>query len=187
MTDKELRPLIRAQLAQDHPGAVLVEELSLLREKRADLAVVNDALWGYEIKSERDKLDRLPEQVPFYNAVFDFCYIIAADKYVTRISRLVPRSWGIWRITSGNEIVFERDPKRNTRTTVLAQARLLWKPEAVQILVNAGIDASPDTALIRVWKLLEKVPREQLDRAVREAVKLRKIREGHLQLGQSGD
>jgi hypothetical protein len=38
-------------------------------EVRVDVAVINGELHGYEIKSERDTLERLPRQVKAYSAV----------------------------------------------------------------------------------------------------------------------
>ncbi len=185
MTDKELRPLIRRLLAHEHPGAVLVEELPLIREKRADLAIVNDALWGYEIKSEHDRLDRLPEQVSFYDAVFDYCHVIVASKFVDRVRSIVPGYWGIMQVIqekTRSRIDPVRPSVRNTNTQASAVIRLLWKVEAVKILRAAGSDISITQPLSKVWTACEQIPRESLDLSVRTAVSQRKLLEGRERL-----
>lgn len=185
MTDRELRPIIRKQLAHEHPGAVLVEELSLIREKRSDIAIVNDALWGYEIKSEHDRLVRLPEQVQFYDAVFDYCHVIVASKFVDRVRMMVPAYWGISRVVTEIEtarIELVRPSDRNTNTQVSAVVRLLWKVEAVRILRAAGCAISMAHPLSKVWTACEQIPRDFLNSSVRAAVSQRKLLEGHERL-----
>jgi hypothetical protein len=41
--------------------------------ERADLAAIGSRLWGFEIKTDRDTLRRLPRQVEAYNRLFDMC------------------------------------------------------------------------------------------------------------------
>ena len=60
-------------LAEEHscPGTLFVNELGLNHGRfRADIAVMNGKLVGYEIKTDQDTLVRLPAQIDGYNEVF---------------------------------------------------------------------------------------------------------------------
>src|SRR5438093_602201 len=78
------------------PNTLVVDELGLKHGKcRADIAVINGHLAGYEIKSDEDSLDRLEEQVEVYSAVFDRATVVVGTKHVGSIRSVVPRWWGI--------------------------------------------------------------------------------------------
>src|SRR6266542_195867 len=78
------------------PDVLVIDELGLKHGKcRADIALVNGRLIGYEIKSDEDSLDRLDEQVKVYSAVFDRVTIIVGAKHAKVVSSLVPKWWGI--------------------------------------------------------------------------------------------
>src|SRR4051812_34115152 len=95
MLDRDIRPILRDEVKNSLIDAVLFEELPLCRTARADVAAVNCSLRGYEIKSENDTLNRLPLQIPFYDRVFDFSVIVAAEKHLKYARKIVPQHWGI--------------------------------------------------------------------------------------------
>src|ERR1700674_1251921 len=70
LRDSEIRAALRAKLHSIHsqdPETVVIDELSLCQgDARVDMAVVNGSLSGYEIKSDRDTLTRLPRQLAVY-------------------------------------------------------------------------------------------------------------------------
>jgi hypothetical protein len=62
-------------------NTLVVDELGILNGKsRADIAVINGYLVGFEIKSDEDSLTRLNDQVEAYNAVFDRSTLIVGPK-----------------------------------------------------------------------------------------------------------
>ena len=179
MTDKQLRPLIRCQLAQEFRGSALIEELPLQRIKKADLAIVNDCLRGYEIKSDHDRLNRLPEQIPFYDAVFDFCSIIAAPRFVKKATSLAGPHWGIFVIQPTGEIQNLRPATQNPFVQVQAICQLLWKPEAIRLLRQYGNPLPAKSCVKKVWRELEHIPYESLSAYIRSTITGRKVTEGH--------
>jgi hypothetical protein len=189
MLDRDIRPPLRKALRSWHRDAVLVEEMPLCRKGRADVAVVNCSLWGYEIKSERDSLNRLPLQIANYDAVFDYSTVVAAERHIRYAKRVVPRHWGI-RVLGGasEEPSFEviRDPKRNAHTSPEAIVRLLWKTEVLRILRAKGIGLGSQTPILQLWDALSDLPQCELSFAVREALKLRH-RQVDSQQTSSGD
>jgi pseudouridine-5'-phosphate glycosidase len=99
MRDGEVRQVLRERLNAIYgaePTTIIVEELGLrCGAVRADLAVVNGRLKGYEIKSERDTLTRLARQCEVYSKVFDTVTIVVAERHLHGAVDVVPEWWGI--------------------------------------------------------------------------------------------
>jgi hypothetical protein len=144
MNDKEIRQnfhskILRRQHTQKN--TLVIDELGLNHGKcRADIAVVNGYLTGYEIKSNKDSLSRLDEQVKSYNAIFDKISIIVGDRYIDSIQKYIPRCWGIIISVRGcrGNVNFDTNRKAqiNKNINPLAIARLLWRNEAAEILTQ---------------------------------------------------
>ena len=77
---------------------------------RADVVVLNGTSTAYEIKSERDRLDRLQTQVSAYLKVFANVNVIAGENHVADVRAIVPREVGILLLTSKNQISIDRKP-----------------------------------------------------------------------------
>ncbi len=126
--------------------ARVLDEMGLLHGScRADIAVINGQLIGFEIKSNHDSLRRLQLQITAYNAVFDQVTIIVGTRHRRAVSCTVPKWWGI---IVGNEAKpdnvsfdIQRKPRANPCVNPVSVAQLLWKNEVVEILRN--FDAPP--------------------------------------------
>ena len=163
------------------PGVLVVDELGLIHGKgRADIAVVNGHLVGYEIKSDEDSLDRLSEQVAMYNAVFDRNTIVVGEKHAKKIRSQVPKSWGIivGRNHAKQGVKFRRlrSAIPNKRVNPYSLAQLLWSNEAASILAQLG--EPPKTLRQRrsaLYELLvKKLSLSELRRRVTKSLKSRK-------------
>ena len=55
---------------------------------------------GYEIKTDKDNLKRLPHQIEAYNEVFDENYIIIGRKHIEMVNAIIPDWWGVYLINS---------------------------------------------------------------------------------------
>jgi hypothetical protein len=75
MRDRDVRAAVLRKLAAvygNDANTRIVQEMGVCSGSvRIDIAVINSELWGYELKSERDTLERLPSQAKLYNRVFD--------------------------------------------------------------------------------------------------------------------
>ena len=75
MRDLDVRTAVRAQLVAAHAdddNTRIVEEMGIWSGSvRVDVAVINGELAGWELKSARDNLRRLPQQAELYSQVFD--------------------------------------------------------------------------------------------------------------------
>jgi len=129
------------------PEVLVIDELGLKHGKcRADIAIVNGRLIGYEIKSDEDSLDRLVEQVEIYSAVFDRATIIVGVKNAKAARSMVPKWWGIvvGRRLTEREVGFQtlRNADLNKSVDPYALAQLLWSGEAASILAELGEPSS---------------------------------------------
>jgi hypothetical protein len=129
------------------PDALVIDELGLSHGRcRADIAIVNGRLAGFEIKSDQDSLIRLSAQIKFYNAVFDHVTIIVGRKHAEAILALVPKWWGIvvGHSCAKHGVRFDtlRSPTSNERVEPYAVAQLLWRNEASSVLEKLGEPAS---------------------------------------------
>ena len=184
MNDAVIRKNLHRQILKRHHSSrntIVVDEFGLKHGKcRADIAVINGSLVGYEIKSDQDSLSRLSEQVQSYNAVFDKSWIVVAPKYVKAVHRRVPKSWGILVCTQTDDyhVGFEqvRPAVFNPRRDPFCVAQLLWHEEASQLLKRMG--ESPkflrQKRSILYQRLCELLPIDDLRRKVIKALKGRR-------------
>ncbi len=133
-------------------SAEIIEELGIQHGMaRIDIALVNGVMHGYEIKSDCDTLERLPEQVQEFNTVFDKLTIIVGKRHLYHAVHVVPDWWGITvaKFDNANRLVLQviREPEKNSWQVGVSIARLLWKNEALQILERrnraAGLRSKP--------------------------------------------
>lgn len=126
-----------------YPNYRIIPELGLWHgASRIDVAVVNGILHGFEIKSDRDTLARLPEQMGIYNSVFDKVTLVVGSSHLIDAFRRIPEWWGIETAhVSENGLVFFntiRGPKDNPEQDDISIARLLWRREALDLLESVG-------------------------------------------------
>lgn len=145
--DKIIRIALKEYLDGLHARDIklrIVEELGIGHgAARVDIAVINGVLHGYEIKSDRDTLLRLPEQMNMYNSVFDQMTLVVGKSHLYESINLIPDWWGVIVAkfqNSNNSIVFYeiRKARKNTAGKRPAVTQLLWREEALQILEGLG-------------------------------------------------
>jgi hypothetical protein len=137
MKDADIRRVLKPRIEEQLHDAVLFEELPLCRSGRADLAAVNCSLWGYEIKSARDTLNRLPSQILHYDRIFDFSIVVTAEKHLKYVRRIVPNRWGIC-IARGpaENVTIDPVPKIHLRVRLLLVPDVLKvRPRSVRVEV----------------------------------------------------
>ncbi len=142
MNDIEIRQNFhKKRLRQQHAqkDTLVIDELGLNHGKcRADIAVVNGHLIGYEIKSNKDSLRRLEDQVKSYNSVFDKVFIIIGDRYINSIQNYIPKWWGVIVSVRGKRGAVNFDSIRKAQTNKgidpVSIAQLLWRDEVAEIL-----------------------------------------------------
>ena len=146
MRDIDIRRALRTEMQRLHAGETdirFVEELGMCQGvARVDLAVVNGSVHGYEIKSERDTLTRLPSQSEVYSQALEFVTIVAAPHHLAQIEAMVPVWWGVWSATQDGASVrldVLREALPNPCLAPLALVQFLWRDEALKILAEHSL------------------------------------------------
>jgi len=149
MNDFKIRTAIKEQEFRAHylnPDTRIVDELSICHGMAiADIAVINGSLQGYEIKSDQDTLNRLPNQIESYNKVFDFINIVVSKKFSTKIEHHIPEWWGILKVEEIDEHIFineYRKPTLNSSICPYSLLQLLWKEELILMIEEFGFPKS---------------------------------------------
>lgn len=161
------------------PASLVVDELGLFEGKyRIDVAVINEKLHGYEIKSRMDNLDRLPTQQESFSRIFDRMTLVADEKHVAKAVTIVPPWWGLIAVSfkDGAPYLNEIWPSRqNLNVEPHALCQLLWREEALQLLRDIGLASGVRTKSRKLmWKLLAKVLEpDELKQAVHRILKAR--------------
>ena len=160
---------------------LVVDELGLKHGRcRADIAVINKHLIGYEIKSDLDSLKRLGVQIESYSDVFDRVAVVVGLRHLREVQILVPEWWGITSAIEGlrGAVYFKtiRTEGINPSVDDFSVAQLLWRNEAQDILINFGVKGNvlnqKRSILYRV--LIDSLGSKVLRRVVREYLKNRK-------------
>jgi hypothetical protein len=141
--DTIIREALVNRLVVDYPNYRVIPELGVWHgAARIDVAVVNGSLRGFEIKSDRDTLARLPEQMCAYNAIFDQVTLVVGGKHFIDAFRMVPEWWGIEtaHIDENGAVFFNhiRSSQNNPEQDGVSIARLLWRHEALEKLEDLG-------------------------------------------------
>jgi len=183
MRDSDIRIGLHRELERAHrhyaSETLFIDELGLCQgNARIDLAVVNGSLSGYEIKSERDTLQRLPHQVEVYSRALDNVTIVASESHIDKTIGLIPEWWGvIATVPDDGEIAFRlvRQQQINPGVDPYSVAQLLWRSEVVMILDDLGIKKGVAGRSRRVlWQTLtDTLPIDELRDCVRRTLKVR--------------
>lgn len=144
--DTVIRQALVSRLKEEYttqPDYRVIPELGLWHgAARIDVAVVNGVLHGFEIKSDRDTLMRLPEQREAYNSVFDKVTLVVGSKHFVDAFKIIPDWWGVEIAhTDKNGAIFFntiREAKNNPVQDNISIARLLWRHEALDLLESVG-------------------------------------------------
>lgn len=117
---------------------------------KADVVVFNGTSTAYEIKSERDSLTRLHNQVSSYGRVFGAVNVVTSATHLPQVMRQVPSDVGVLVLTERFTLRTERravvDPSRTDSLAILDFVRA---DEASAMLRRIGIQTPsvPNTQL----------------------------------------
>lgn len=104
--------------------ATVLPEFRVGRSK-ADCVVLNGSSTCYEIKSDFDNLDRLPEQLSFYRKIFEKTYVVVGQAHLEKVKKLCWSDIGILELT----------PRKNLRT--IREAESTKDPVDVSVLMRS--------------------------------------------------
>lgn len=183
LRDIDVRKALHAKVLDEHhgdPNTLVLDELGLwYGVARVDIAVVNGRMHGFEIKSDRDTLERLPEQARIYGRVLDRVTVVVGHVHSEAVRHIVPEWWGIKVAIRGprGAVHFTelRAPTMNPAVDPVAVAALLWREELLEILdgmgAARGVRGKSRDVLSR--RLTELLPLDDLRATVRARLKVR--------------
>jgi hypothetical protein len=147
MLDRDIRAYLhRTYLHHYHlDGSKVVDEMGLsAHAARIDIGVINGQLVGFEIKSDRDTLDRLPSQMQVYSQIFDLLTVVCGPKHERKLNTWLQEHFPYCGLLvtepapGGGTLRPVRPTEQNHQRTGYAVASLLWHEEAKQLLVQLG-------------------------------------------------
>lgn len=170
-----VRNALRHRLLADTHGAKgTVDEFWVPQSnERADLAVIGRWMDGFEIKTERDSLRRLPRQALAYGRLFDRCTVVVAEKHSEGAEEILPGWWGITTMHVNGPVSFTTVRKARTNPGLDPEilVRLLWRDEVMAALIDLGHEPDRRVPRASLWRqLLATATLTQLRRVVRRAV-----------------
>jgi len=145
---------------------------------RIDVAVINGELNGYELKSDRDTLERLPLQADIYSRVFDRLELVVGQRHATKAEAMIPKWWGVTvaRYDAPSVRLEQYRPSQlNPTPDPYLIAQLLWKEEVLTLLDQLGLAHGWRGKRVKALhlRLAEQIPLPELRRIVRETLKKR--------------
>lgn len=184
MRDGDIRISLKGKLANDFAAThtIIIDELPICwGDARIDVAVVNCSFHGYEIKSERDTLERLPRQASLYNKIFDTVTLVCCERLIFKAKSIIPEWWGIYvpvidsNAPTGIRFEVEREAQINQQVDVRSLLELTWKEEAIGILEKYGLARGfRSRPRWDIWdRIVEKIDPEEIKQSVRECLKAR--------------
>jgi len=182
MRDSDVRTALRRRLEAEHvgdPNTLIVDEMGVWSGTvRIDMAVINGEICGYELKSDRDTLTRLPMQAEVYSRVFDKVILVVGDKHARKARGLIPKWWGVTlaRFRAGElKLIDDRAPKQNPARDPYLVAELLSKDEAIAALDQHGLADGWRSKRVREIheRLAAELPLDVLSERVRIALRAR--------------
>ena len=173
MNDSHIRMAFKAKTLKRYyqaPGAIVIDELGIAHgSSRIDIAVITKRLLGYEIKSEKDTLRRLPQQIRYYNSVFNRVTLIVDYRHAYEALKIIPIWWGVRLVEmkSSGEVYFSiaREARENPSPDKYSIAQLLWRNEVLQILEETEADRS-----------IRAKSRDELYKRIAESTEIDKLR-----------
>lgn len=182
MRDRDVRSAVKNHLNRLHagdPDTRIVEEMGLWSGSvRIDIAVINGEFCGFELKSDRDTLNRLPSQADIYSRIFDRVELVVGYRHAIKADPIVPEWWGITHAVAQSGVVTlhkHRAGNVNPAREPYLIAQLLWKDEAVAVLESLGLASGWRSKSVRRIheRLAEELPPDTLRQQVRSMLKIR--------------
>ena len=103
-------------LIEQQDSCVIASEVPFYQgHRKADLIQLSsNKTTAFEIKSDRDNLNKLSKQLNDYNQTFSFCYLVTTPKHLTAARKATPSKTGII-ILEDSRLKVVRRPLENKR------------------------------------------------------------------------
>ncbi|MFD1470177.1 sce7726 family protein [Hymenobacter caeli] len=168
-------PAIRALLYPLLAGGVHVDELPT-GSTRADVVHITEHfMHGYELKGDRDTLQRVPNQLRCYAGAYDFVTFVVTEKHLPKLLPLLPPWVGVL-VAAEDGLRTHRAAAYNATVARAPIAALLLLEEVKQFLLALGLTGVSTLRGRDVAQLLRtnnRIPLARLAHYVRERLMAR--------------
>jgi hypothetical protein len=183
MNDRQVRTALLRRLSarfSRDPNTLILEEFGIGHgSTRVDVAVINGRMHGFELKSDKDTLDRLPHQVHAFSSVFDRVTLVVGYRHAYEALQIIPEWWGVKlaeeKENGGVQLSEARGPRNNPAVDPISVAELLWREEALNLLQEFGaaeqVRSRPRGVIYQ--KLVQTISVAQLQELVRKQLRTR--------------
>ena len=145
--DQDIRHALHSRLQKQYyvkDDHLVVDELSLEHGRnRVDIAVFDSCIHGYEIKSSKDNLLRLQNQLSQYSKSLQKVTFVVAENHFKDVMISTPEWCGLILVTKGPRggVSFRsmRRAKLNPNVDFFSLAHILWRSEAIDLLYQYGV------------------------------------------------
>lgn len=153
--------------------SVLISEMTVANwTRRADIVLANGKLWAFEIKSEVDRLSRLPGQLATFATHFEKLVIVVAARFEERTKKLIPDGVGLWVEEAPGQLKERIRPKIMQLKTDPALS-LMTAVDLRNFLACNGVKQIKDAPRSALEDIARDFPVADLANAARDAVKRR--------------
>ena len=145
--EQDIRHALHSRLQKQYyvkSDHLVIDELSLEHGRnRVDIAVFARYIHGYEIKSSKDNLLRLQNQLSQYSKSLQKVTFVVAENHYENVMTSIPEWCGLILATKGPRggVSFHsiRRAKLNPHVDFFSLAHILWKVEAIDLLYQHGV------------------------------------------------
>ncbi|KJH62099.1 sce7726 family protein [Acinetobacter calcoaceticus] len=145
--DQDIRHALRGRLEKQYHVKghhLIIDELSLEHGRnRVDIAVFDSCIHGYEIKSSKDNLLRLQNQLAQYSKSLQKVTFVVAENHYEDVRIYTPDWCGLILAKKGPRggmsLRSIRRAKLNPHVDFFSLAHILWKSEAIDLLYHNGV------------------------------------------------
>ncbi|MBN7817780.1 sce7726 family protein [Algoriphagus sp. YJ13C] len=128
---------------------------------RLDLLKINGVTTAYEIKSEFDSLEKLEKQSEDYLKLFEYNYLVVANKHLEKSKRIIPGIFGIYTLKD-KSLKRVRAAKKNQNIDPQSQLGILTTKELKSTFQSNNFEV-----------VLERYSPRQINEGVKKALKKR--------------
>ena len=145
--EQDIRHALHSKLQRQYSiknDHLLIDELSLEHGRnRVDIALFSSYIHGYEIKSSKDNLLRLPNQLSQYSKSLQKVTFVVAENHYEEVMNSTPEWCGLILATKGPRggvnFCSIRRAKINPHIEFFSLAHILWKAEVIDLLYQSGV------------------------------------------------
>ncbi|WNF45172.1 sce7726 family protein [Pseudomonas sp. SG20056] len=148
--------------------ATVLPEFRVGRSK-ADCVILNGSSSCYEIKSDFDNLDRLPEQLSFYRKIFDKTYVVVGKVHIDKVQSLCRDDIGIIELTPKKSLRVIREAETSKDPVDIPVLMRSLRVNEYKEIASKVSSASIDYPNTEIFSVCEKILKSSRSEDVREA------------------